>query len=68
MMPRKVHREEIALAMELRTWGAGWKAIAKGLGVHPCVIRKAVQLAEIKGYKAFPAYSETVFHGGGVDG
>ena len=59
---RKIHREEIAFAMELRAWGASWKSIGRGLGLHPDSIRKAVQLAEIKGYKAFPAYSETVFH------
>ncbi len=62
VMPRKIHREEVALAMELRTWGAGWKAIGLGLGVHPCAIRKAVQLAEMKGYSGVQAYSETVFY------
>ena len=67
MPPRKINREEIALAMELRQWGATWKSIARGLGVHPCAIRKAVQLAEIKGYKAFPPYSKTVFHARGSD-
>lgn len=68
MPPRKIHREEIALAMELRTWGASWKSIARGLGLHPDSIRLAVQLAEIKGYKGFPSYSKTVFHSGVEDG
>ena len=62
MMPRKVYREEVALAVELRAWGAGWKAIGRGLGLHPDTISKAVRRAESKGYKSFPAYSKTVVY------
>jgi hypothetical protein len=62
MMPRKVYREEVALAMELRTWGATWRVIGHGLGMNPDTIRRAVREAKAKGYKGFPAYSETVFN------
>lgn len=52
MQLKRIYRDDIALAMELRTWGAEWKQIGRGLGFNHESIRKAVQRAERGGYAA----------------
>ena len=47
-----IYRDDIVLAMELRTWGAQWKQIGRGLGFNPEALRRAVQRAERGGYAA----------------
>ena len=51
-MRKLIYRDDIALAMKLRTWGAEWKQIGRGLGYHHESIRRAVQRAERCGYAA----------------
>jgi len=51
-MRKLIYRDDIALAMELRTWGAEWKQIGRGLGYHYESIRRAVRVAERGGYEA----------------
>ena len=51
----KLDREEIALAMELRSEGVYWHHIAEGLGVaDPRTIRKYVRKAEQHGIGKAP--------------
>jgi len=47
-----IYRDDIVLAMELRTWGAQWKQIGRGLGFSHEALRRAVQRAERGGYAA----------------
>jgi len=54
-MRKLIYRDDIALAMELRTWGAEWKQIGRGLGYHHESIRRAVQRGERCGYAATTA-------------
>jgi hypothetical protein len=47
-------REEIALAMELRTEGCTWKSIGYGLGVSAAAIEESVRRAKRNGRQPRP--------------
>ena len=55
-MRKLIYRDDIALAMELRTEGCSWANIAIGLGVHcPEVLRDTVRRAQRNGRESRPS-------------
>ena len=49
--PHKLLNREIALAIELRSEGCGWKVIAEGLGVNADYLCRVVNQAKNEGMK-----------------
>jgi len=52
----KLHKEELALALELFGESFQWKVIADGLGVHPDTLTKAIRKAKREGLSSFKSY------------